>query len=81
MQIIIQGLSRSHVLNFIEERTNILAIKECIERLEGVPVLEQRLTLNSKPLCDNFSVTNDIANELPPLHLSLRLLGIALDNI
>jgi len=75
MQIIIQGLSRSHVLNFIEERTNILAIKECIERIEGIPVLEQRITLNSKPLCDDYSVTSEVAYELPPFHLSLRLLG------
>jgi hypothetical protein len=75
MQIIIQGLSRSHVLNFSEENADLLAIKNLIEQIEGIPVLEQRYTLNSKPLHDNFSVTSQTALELPPLRLSLRLLG------
>eukprot|EP01097_Dermamoeba_algensis_P009505 TRINITY_DN66_c0_g1_i1.p1 TRINITY_DN66_c0_g1~~TRINITY_DN66_c0_g1_i1.p1 ORF type:complete len:297 (-),score=100.81 TRINITY_DN66_c0_g1_i1:90-980(-) len=75
MQVFVHGLAgRLISLNFESSSIDVLSVKRKISELEGLPLVEQRLTRKAKELSDSSVLFAD-DEQLIPLRLSLRVFG------
>jgi len=74
VQVLVCG-SRTFALDFDDKQISVSKIKQIIAEKEGIPVDQQWLSCNSKYLSDRQLFSASEARLLPPLHLSLRIVG------